>query len=226
MDPWQKLFHYCERTSSAFWAEPLNATTNAAFLLASGAAFLLWLKQDARDKASLLLIIVAAITGAGSFLFHTFATRWAMLADVIPIAIFIYAYFLLSLVRYIGLQLPTGLVGTAAFAAFSFGIEAAVPRWFLNGSAAYLPALIALAGVPAVLVLRAQKAGGDIERSQRMATARMLAISCVIFAASLCFRTIDREVCQHVPAGTHFLWHLLNALVLYLLLRAAILWRS
>ncbi|WP_170151394.1 hypothetical protein [Microvirga subterranea] len=33
---------------------------------------------------------------------------------------------------------------------------------------------------------------------------------------------IDSEICAVVPAGTHFLWHLLNAVVLLILMRATI----
>jgi hypothetical protein len=35
------------------------------------------------------------------------------------------------------------------------------------------------------------------------------------------FRTIDNAVCDVVPIGTHFIWHCLNATLLYVLLRAA-----
>jgi hypothetical protein len=31
---------YCERTDASFWAEPANALTNAAFLIAAAAASL------------------------------------------------------------------------------------------------------------------------------------------------------------------------------------------
>jgi hypothetical protein len=36
-------------------------------------------------------------------------------------------------------------------------------------------------------------------------------------------RSIDGAVCAYVPMGTHFLWHLLNGIVLYLSMRALIL---
>jgi hypothetical protein len=35
-------------------------------------------------------------------------------------------------------------------------------------------------------------------------------------------RTIDLAACDTLPLGTHFSWHLLNAAVLYVLLRTAI----
>jgi len=56
--------------------------------------------------------------------------------------------------------------------------------------------------------------GGDQRRGILAAAA--------IFAVSLSFRTVDRMLCGAFPLGTHFVWHLLNAVVLYLLLRTAI----
>ena len=58
-------------------------------------------------------------------------------------------------------------------------------------------------------------------RGQR-GTAQALAVAALLFAISLVFRTIDRAICPAVPLGAHFLWHMLNACVLWLLLRAAI----
>jgi hypothetical protein len=39
---------------------------------------------------------------------------------------------------------------------------------------------------------------------------------------SLVFRTVDEAVCTAIPIGTHFLWHVCNAIMLYLLLAALI----
>ena len=36
---------YCERLDAGFWAEPLNAATNLAFILAAVACFGLWRGQ-------------------------------------------------------------------------------------------------------------------------------------------------------------------------------------
>jgi hypothetical protein len=45
-------------------------------------------------------------------------------------------------------------------------------------------------------------------------------------AVSLTFRSIDMTVCDALPLGTHFLWHSLNGLALYLLLGAGLIGRS
>ena len=36
-----------------------------------------------------------------------------------------------------------------------------------------------------------------------------------VFAVSLTARTLDRPLCTDIPIGTHFVWHILNAVVLF-----------
>lgn len=209
----EPVIDYCERQSAAFWAEPLNAISNVAFLVAALAAFGLWRQRGGTDYPALALIVVTACVGVGSFIFHTLATQGAMLLDVIPIAVFIYAYFFLALRRFFGLgALAAGEV-TLAFGVFSYFVQSVFTG--LNGSVGYLPALGALLCF-AALLWRADEA-------QRNLIAQRLGAAALVFAFSLFFRTIDRAICGLVPSGTHFLWHVLNACVLWLLLRAAIL---
>jgi len=89
-------------------------------------------------------------------------------------------------------------------------LERATPPGFFNGSGPYLPALAASAAVSLSLRARAHPA-----------SAYLLAASVVLFV-SIFFRTIDLLVCPWLPIGTHFVWHLLNGLVLALYLEAAI----
>jgi hypothetical protein len=44
-----------------------------------------------------------------------------------------------------------------------------------------------------------------------------------VFFAAYTARSTDMPVCNDFSLGTHFLWHLLNATLLYLLVRLAIL---
>ena len=44
----------------------------------------------------------------------------------------------------------------------------------------------------------------------------------MLFLVSLTARTLDRSACAILPIGTHALWHILNAAVLYALVAAAI----
>jgi hypothetical protein len=205
------VIDYCERQGHGFWSEPVNALTNIAFLLAAAAAFALWRRRRETDYPALALIVVTALVGVGSFIFHTVATRGAMLFDVVPIAVFIYGYFLLALRRFFGLGALASTAVTLLFAAGSYLVENTFHG--LHGSVGYLPALGAMTCFAALLW----------PRTRRRQTADGLALAALVFAASLTFRTMDRDVCAAFPLGAHFLWHILNACVLWLLLRTAML---
>lgn len=203
---------YCERLGPAFWAEPANALTNGAFLIAAMAAWTLAPDAARRDRLVRALIGVLALIGFGSFAFHTLATRGAVLLDVIPIAIFIHLYFYAGLRRFLSLPVMVSVVATAVFFGAGLAIgEAGQGR--LNGSIAYAPALIGLLGMAAA----AHWAGSDAAKRAR-AVPRLLGVG-ALFLLSLTFRTIDDAACAAWPLGTHFLWHMLNATVLYLLVR-------
>jgi hypothetical protein len=203
---------YCERVTPSFWAEPLNAVSNIAFLVAAYAAYELWRREGKGDPAILALIVVVVVVGLGSFAFHTLATQGAMLLDVTPIGFFIYGYFLLALRRFLLLSWPAALSSLAGFIALSVALASYVPRDVLNGSSGYFPALAALIGF------------GCILRGHSVGSAMLFAAG--LFVVSLFFRIIDLDVCARFPIGTHFLWHVLNAAVLYTVLRGAIAGRQ
>ncbi|MFO0991944.1 MAG: ceramidase domain-containing protein [Hyphomicrobiales bacterium] len=199
---------YCERLAPGLFAEPLNAVSNLAFLIAAAYGLVL-ARRERSDWAVWALAWLVAIIGVGSLLFHTFANRWSMLADVIPITVFIYAYFAFALRRFVGLPWFPTLLLLGALLAANVGLAALTPPDLLNGSIGYLPALVAALAMALVLGSRNHEA------------AFHLTTAAIILAFSLAFRTADRVVCQAVPIGTHFVWHILNALVLGLYLEAA-----
>lgn len=218
---------YCERGDPGFWAEPVNALSNGAFLVAAALATARVRRARTGDAPALLLSALVAVVGVGSFLFHTLAVRWSLLADVIPIALFIYAYFLLAMRRYFDLGIGAALAATLAFAAFNLGLEPALDGLtgrstdaLTNGSLAYAPAILALAGVAAGLLTPR----GLLDPARREAGLGLLGVA-ALFAVSLGFRTLDRAVCPVWPLGTHAVWHLLNAGVLYGLIAVAVRYR-
>lgn len=202
----ESLDQYCERLDASFWAEPLNAVTNAAFLVAAALALRIWLQRAPKDWSALALIGVVTATGIGSFLFHTYANRWSMLADVIPIAIFIHLYLFLALRRFLGASLWLAGGATALFLVASpFLGRLAAP--LVGSSAGYVPALAAIFVVGALSLSRSRGLGLGLFAAG------------AVFTASLTFRTLDGPLCDALPFGTHFLWHLLNSTLLFLLMR-------
>lgn len=225
-----QIFNYCERGSDpAFWAEPLNALTNAAFIIAAllAARELVRGGRSTPRFAEAGLIAIVFVIGIGSFLFHTYATRWSAQADNIPIAVFMLVYLAYALRRFLGLNWLLVVLAVGFFYAslrYAGSIECtsallpisdAAGARCLNGTAGYVPAAIVLALVAVALAVVRHPAW------------RYLALATIVLILSMAFRTIDREVCEAWTLGgraigTHFLWHVFNALTLYILLVAAI----
>jgi len=102
-DMCRSVDHYCERTSAAFDAEPINALTNLAFLIGALVAWRLAQGRPGRqDRLITAMIMTMALVGLGSMLFHTVATRWAEWGDVIPILVFMLLYLWFVLTAWFG----------------------------------------------------------------------------------------------------------------------------
>lgn len=192
---------YCERTGPDYWSEPVNALTNLAFLLA---AAVMWGRLRGPGLAmGRALCAVLAVIGVGSWLFHTHATAWASTADVLPILAFILLYVFAASRDFLGLKPWQAGAATAAFIPYA---ALTVPLWQrvpgLGSSAGYAP-------VPVLILLFAM-----LMRHRDPATARGLALGAGILILSLTFRTLDEPLCTAVPLGTHFMWHILNGLML------------
>ncbi|MDH3264103.1 MAG: ceramidase [Paracoccaceae bacterium] len=201
MDWTRAIDGYCERTDASYWSEPVNAVTNAAFLVA---AFVMWrrVRGQGLPLAVALCVLLAAI-GLGSYLFHTHATAWASTADTTPIGLFILAYLFTVNLHFWRLPLWAALLGTAAFVPYAMlltPVFRALP--FFEISAFYWPVPVLIAATALALRARAPD------------TARGLGIGAGLLVVSLVFRSLDQIVCAAFPLGTHFLWHILNALML------------
>lgn len=221
MDLTQAVDIYCERTDASFWSEPLNAATNIFFIAAACAAAYTAHRTGRREIDLWVLITLAALIGIGSFLFHTFATVWAGLADTLPIWTFV-AFFVFVAIRRIGGVNPGKL--TAIFLAVAAVLvivllastdgsapEIAEPKPDpLNGSGQYAPALLALLIFSVVSWRKASP------------MAPWVSAATITFLASLTFRIFDMHGCEINPLGTHFLWHTLNGLMIGLLLQGLI----
>lgn len=212
---------YCERADATFWAEPINALTNLSFILAALFAARTMRRLDCRGLDLTLLIALAAMIGIGSFLFHTFATRWSALADVIPIWTFVVLIVLSGLVRVGGIAPWRAVAGFAAVVLTLIGAfwlfggagggEAATAeprRPPLNGSLAYAPAWLAMVGFALLTTW------------QKHPVAGWVVAATLTFTLSLVFRTVDLMLCDAFPLGTHFMWHILNGVMIWLLLEA------
>ncbi len=158
------------------------------------------------------LLTLQLLIGAGSFAFHTFATRWAGALDVLFIAMYLHFYVAVYAHRVLAVPWPRAWLGVLAFALVS---RLAALTWeraaVLVGEPAFTGAGAAggyLGAWTVLLLLLAHSAW------RRLALARHLAGAAAVFAVSLCLRQLDLPLCGAWPWGTHFAWHLLNATTL------------
>jgi hypothetical protein len=192
---------YCERLDASFWAEPINAISNLSFIVAG---FFLWRVRSSR--ATLMAILVILI-GIGSFSFHTFANRLTGLLDVLAIALYLVAFAFLipkqwlrnSLLIQLGSVLMLILSIVLAQSLMSYLKPA--PPWLPPGM--YLGAWLALI----IFAL--------VTHNSNPSAARFLWLAVIVFPASLLSRQLDIPLCESIR-GSHWLWHLLNGLTLFL----------
>ncbi len=198
---------YCERinlTSLSF--EPLNTISNLAFLVAALVLLIRYWQPcpNKRNKFDILaLILLIASIFIGSSLWHIHATNTYMLADVIPITIFIHLYIFAFLYRIAKFSILKSTAILSIFLIINGLTNIYIPANTLNGSILYIPAYLTM--IIMAIYLNKIKNPSFI----------ILTKTTIIFTASLFFRTIDFSVCNYITVGTHFIWHILNAMTLY-----------
>ena len=208
-DWFEAIDNYCERTDASLWAEPLNAFSNLAFIAAFVAG--LWCYHRYRQETGrqrwefILLLALLCGIGVGSFLFHTFATRWAFVADVGPITLFQFAYLGVFYWHMLAPRWWVVLAGWAAFVVTTLLLAIPFPADYANGSSSYFSGLLFIALL-----------GGYSHHAQKEG-AWLVLLATPLFMTALLFRSIDQQACDAFPLGTHFLWHLFNGGMLYCL---------
>ncbi|MFM2421984.1 MAG: hypothetical protein RL291_514 [Pseudomonadota bacterium] len=222
-----KIVLYCERSLSstphALWAEPLNVLSNGAYV-AVGVWALLRFGDLVAVRA---LAILAVVVGIGSTAFHVFATRWAMIADVVPIVAFVVVAWWFEARHWPTVQRRRTLVILCAVAASLIGASSTacrlapldfnslsrLPAPCLGGGLLY-GAAIAAVGIAALNARHLEN------------VARWLWSATAILTASLLARALDPYVCPllsvaHINVTAHVAWHLGTALAMAAVIRAA-----
>jgi hypothetical protein len=192
---------YCERLGPGLWAEPLNALTNLAFIVA--ALICAWRLGHPRPPLGLALAVILAAIGVGSGLFHTFANGVTALLDVLAIAVFVFVYVFAVNRHVLGWTRGwawASMLALAPYLAVATTGFAALPGFAV--SSVYWSVCALIAGYGVVLWSRKPK------------LARGLLIGAAILSVSITARSLDLSLCETLPRGTHFVWHILNAVML------------
>ena len=196
---------YCE-ASTGWLLEPINTLTNIGFFIT---AWLLWRHYKRTGDGALpndirLLVLLIVGVGFGSTAWHATQEGWGLFLDSLFIQLFMLTYLVSYLRRYTEWSLPARIASMVLFMGACIASPSLWPWDFAHASAGYIPALLLLC----VFALHQH-------RILRFKAAGYLGIATGVFALSLSLRTADTEVCAYIPMGLHFMWHILNAIVLY-----------
>ena len=212
----ENLTHWygvCERTALGPLAEPLNVLSSFAFMIVAISIYRHYhTHEDLKGKWIWdihALTFITFIIGFNSVVFHAFPTPVTEMADTLTIVLFIILYFWCVLFRIGRTTIFQALVCFVAFVGFSHMLVAQFPH-SLNDSIGYLSSMMALIVIAVHLYLKARPSSSHFM------------FAAIIGVVSLSCRIIDRELCPMLPTGTHFLWHILNATLLYILLKQLI----
>ena len=199
MDLFKPIDIYCERLDIGIWAEPINAVTNIAFILA---AIIMWLRCKNLVEGKILSFLLFSI-GCGSFLFHTYAQTWAALLDVTAILIFILTYIFVANRRFLFWSKMVSLIGVILFFTYQLLLVSILSNiQFFGSSVQYIPVAILIFIYSGLL------------RKSEPNLSRGLFIGAAILCLSIISRTVDEPLCSILSVGTHFVWHILNAIML------------
>jgi hypothetical protein len=149
------------------------------------------------------MVVTLAAIGVGSYLFHTYAQAWAAMADMLPIVLFILLYVFAATRDFLGMGTWISLGVAVLFVPYAAAMTMLFELLpFFEVSSFYWP-------VPVLIIVYAL-----LLAFRQPATARGLAIGAVTLIVSLVFRSVDETVCAAIPVGTHFMWHILNGIML------------
>jgi hypothetical protein len=208
--PLTHWYGICERTDPGILAEPLNVLSSLAFVYVAVAIYRHYCRHEDLERKWIwdvhALTFITFLIGINSVVFHLFPNPTTELVDTVTIVLFIILYFWSVLFRIGRTSIFQAAICFIAFVGFSHILVHQFPR-ALNDSIGYLSSMIALIMIAVHLHLKARPSSSHF----------MLAA--LIGVVSLFCRAIDREVCEETLVGTHFLWHVLNATLIYILLK-------
>ena len=199
MNWFETIDGYCERIDASFWSEPLNAVTNVVFLMAA-----IWVlrREELNNKARALAFLLGMI-GIASFLFHSVATAWAGALDVLFILLFTLLYIFVATEDFLGLPRRSALVVTLGYFPFSVVVDwLTLPLSVLGSTRIYIPILILITLYALILYKKFPY------------LSRGLALGALLLTISMFARSVDLPLCETISTGTHFLWHVINAIML------------
>lgn len=211
--PLTHWYGICERHDIGPLAEPLNVLSSLAFIVVAVSIYRFYHRHEDLDRRWIwdihALTVLCFLIGGNSVIFHAFPSPTTELLDTLSIVLFIVIYFWSVLFRIGRCNFFQAAICFIAFVGGTHILVHQFPR-ALNDSIGYLSSMIALIVIAIHLYLKARPSSSHFM------------MAAIVGVCSLFCRAIDRGICGDFSFGSHFLWHTLNATLLYILMRQLI----
>lgn len=203
----QSLYpNYCEPALFTYFLEPINAISNISFLISGFFILRLLKKNNVKEEIYYGLCLLITFVGIGSILWHSYKHPITLFLDFLPINLFILTSFYILVKKITGRRISS-LITIILFIILQIMLTITLPKDFLNGSYRHLSNSILLF----ILLLMLDKKYEKIYFN--------LVPIFLIYITAIIFRSIDLIICPQLPIGTHFIWHILNGVNAYLVVR-------
>jgi len=194
--------YYCETALNplgTFPAEPVNAISSFVPAILGILALVYLIRGGNRNPVAYTLAVLTLLTGLGSVAWHSMRTPTTLLIDWLPGAI----YFLILVffwAKYAaGRYLSIGLLVALAILVFF------IPFVVINQYRLIIIAALAIVALALVF--------GTWQRQREAFAWAAAMVGSAIIAVAM--RTLDLNMCDVIPVGTHFFWHIFLGVAAY-----------
>ena len=200
----EPVFLYCERIDQSLLGEPLSLAASMALLFVAVRAWH-WGDRLRELRGFSVLVFLLWI---GAIWLHVLPSLLAVWMNTAVILLLVVVFFYLVNRHFVGLTRAMAAGVTLLILPF---LAVSLPLiGMMTGfasSSAYAPLPVLLFGYSMVL------------RTDHPVVARQLFLTGIVMTFGVVVRGLDLPLCDRVPVGTHFLWILTVAAVLYLICR-------
>lgn len=208
MNLWQSYLNlysslpdHCEK-SWGLISEPIDTISNIAFFISAYFIYALFKRNNIKDDYLQILLILVLLIGTGSTIYHAFRNPFTLIADQLPIYVFV-VYSIYLFVKYVTQNKILQYLVPVLLVIFQFISLANIPLFIFNMPTRHAVNLFFIA---ALSIWSYRKLGN-----------LTLGIVPVLFtyALGIFSRAFDLIVCPINGFGTHFFWHISVAFAAY-----------
>ena len=204
---------YCETwlyPPGAFPAEPINAATSFVPIVLGALALLFLLRRTDQGYVAYGLAVLLVLTGLGSVAWHSLRTDLTLTIDALAGVVY-FVGLLFFWIYYLGGRF---------FGVIPIGLIVAIIVFFRSASQDEARIVV----ISVVVALATALLAATWLRKRQAFKFALAMVGCALVAATL--RTLDLSVCDTIPFGTHFFWHIFLAIAAYTGVRMMVVLRN